>query len=649
MADMGYFALVLALFLSSYGILADQLGSWRRQSALMASGRNAMLACVGCLCVAVAALLVLLVRGDFSISYVAGHTSNALPLVYKVTALWAGASGSLLFWLWLQVFIAAAVFRSYRGDKGVFCANARAIINLVSVFFLLVLILDKNPFALSVVAPADGAGLNPLLQHPAMVLHPPALFVGYAALVVPFAWAFASLKDCGAARQASLFAISHRWLLFAWLFVTVGIGLGAWWAYEELGWGGYWAWDPVENSSLMPWLTATALLHCARTYRDRSATARWFTVLSLGTFSLCIFGTFLTRYGLVSSVHAFPEPGMGILFLVLLIHIWVLAGLFWIRRWRKTRGEGKISASVGQRFIVWNSWLMVGLVFVIFVGTLFPFLSGLFSKEKISLKAEYFTKITSPGGLLLLLLIGMCPHLLRHGLKKHWRLVGALVAAVIAGGAWVLTRRLAPACFVLCAFTAVNLAADFVGRYIHKRSTGSAASRHTLRWYGARIVHIGVLLVFLGMAGSEGYDTEEEKAMRPHEKIHVGGYDLVYDDLRADHGANFTAVTADISVYRDGEPIGKLHPARAYYNASERNTSEVDVRRTLGGDLYLALTNVDTNTRLINLLVLVKPLINWIWIGCIVSIIGTVLVMVAVRGGRSAAGQDRDREVRPIE
>ncbi|MHC4912937.1 MAG: heme lyase CcmF/NrfE family subunit [Planctomycetota bacterium] len=631
MADLGHFALLTGLFFSGYAVLVDILGAWRKERGLIESGRNATIACLGCLSIAMAALWVLLVKGDFSVNYVADHTARNLPVAYRISALWAGAAGSLLLWLWMQVGFITLAFCRFDANERQFAAVARSIANLVSVFFLVVLIMDKNPFALSVVAPFDGAGLNPLLQHPAMVFHPPTLFVGYAAFAIPFAWAVASLAGEGTVRISQLFNQARNWILWAWLFLTVGIVLGAWWAYEELGWGGYWAWDPVENSSLMPWLTATALLHCSRAYKPRSAIAVWLMILSIVTFSLCIFGTFLTRYGLVSSVHAFPEPGLGILFMVLLAVIWVIAAILLWRAQKRGKLSAEARAAQGQRFITLNNWLMVLLTFVIFVGTLFPFLSGLLSERKISLKPEYFTKITAPGGLALLLLLSICPHLLRYGINKSWRTIGMVVVAIIAPAVWLVSRTLAPVCLVLCGFAAVSLAVDFISRYLKRQGTDSkgSAQKLNLRWYGARIVHIGVVLAFIGIAGSGGYDVEKRAALRPGERMSVGGFDIIFESLRADHGPNFTAVTADVTVQRDGKLVDKLSPSRAYYSRSEKRTSEVDIRRTLGSDLYLALTEVDTGSQLINLTVLLKPLINWIWIGSTVSVLGVVIVLTS--------------------
>jgi cytochrome c-type biogenesis protein CcmF len=647
MPELGQFALRLGLFLSVYAIFADLLGRWRNRGELLASARNATLGCLLCLTVACVALSTLLAQSNFAVKYVAENTARALPLVYKLTALWAGAAGSLLLWLWLQTGFVVLAFSASEADTGRFCAIARAAANFVAAFFFLVLIFDKDPFGLSATTPPDGAGLNPLLQHPAMVLHPPALFLGYAAFVISYAWTFAALRWRDLRRPAVLFARARRWLLLAWMFLSIGIALGAWWAYEELGWGGYWAWDPVENSSLIPWLTATALLHCARTYRPEGKTSLWFMVLAVATFSLCIFGTFLTRYGLVSSVHAFPDPGLGILFLVLLILIWVMAAFLFLARRvcsahllpgmrmgaeDRAMGKGVHGTPYDRsgRFVIWNNWLMVLLAFVILVGTLFPFFSGLLSAHQITLKSEYFTKITAPGGLILLLLLGVCPHLVHHGLSKGWRLIGAIVIAIACALIWILAGRLAIAYLVACAFVAVNLAADFVQRYTRRQEGRSFTA--SLRWHGARIVHIGVLLTFVGIAGSSGFDIEKQVALKPGEQVQVGRFELVYNDLNANHGPNFTAVVADVDVRREQKPLGRLAPSIAYYGRSDKRTSRVAIRRTLAEDLYLALTEVDSGSKLINLTIFVKPLINWIWIGTVLMVLGTALVLAAALG-----------------
>lgn len=646
MAELGHFALLVGLFFSGYSVLADLLGAWRKDIGSIESGRNATIASLICLTVSMTALWLLLVGGDFGISYVAEHTSKALPIVYRISALWAGAGGSLLLWLWLQVGFVVLLFCRLDATKRIFAATARSAANVVSIFFLLVLVFDKNPFALSVVTPADGAGLNPLLQHPAMALHPPTLFIGYAAFAIPFAWAIASLASHGTQDEFDLFKQARNWILLAWLFLTIGIVLGSWWAYEELGWGGYWAWDPVENSSLLPWLTATALLHCSRVYKPRTSISLWLTILCLLTFSLCIFGTFLTRYGLVSSVHAFPEPGLGILFLVLLVIIWILAALLF---WRAHKSSNLIlagSVGPGSRFIHLNNWLLVLMTFVIFVGTLFPFFSGFFTEQKISLKADYFTKITAPGGLVLLLLLCVCPYIFRYGIRKSWQTVGAVLVAAAALVSWFFTNKLPIPFFIICGFAILNLAGDFINRYIKSRSrVNKTVPPINLRWYGARIVHIGVVLVFIGMAGSGGYDIEEQVALKRNEKITVAGFDITFNELKADHGSTFTAVTAGLLVHKGDELIAQLHPSQAYYSRSDKRTSEVDIKRTLAYDLYVALTQVDSGRDLINLNILIKPLINWIWIGSVLSVLGATLVLISFYRERTTVLQSEEKTV----
>jgi cytochrome c-type biogenesis protein CcmF len=378
-------------------------------------------------------------------------------------------------------------------------------------------------------------------------------------------------------------------------------------------------------------------------------------ILSLVTYSLCIFGTFLTRYGLVTSVHAFPEPGLGILFLVLLVAIWAIAALLlWRKHCRGQVAEPQTGSLTGRRFIRLTNWLMVLLAFGIFVGTLFPFFSGLFTDKKIELGSVYFTKITTPLGLVLLLLLSVCPHLLRQGISKHWRTFSAVIFGIIAVAGWVLLKSPAIACFILCGFAVINLTADlFSLDSATQREKQSVVSRRGLRWYGARIAHIGVVMIFLGIAGSGAYDIEKQAALRPGQSMSIGKFNIRFEGFEADHGPTFTAVTANVTVYKrteqydadastahkavtkDGRPkdpnkpvYARLKPSRAFYGNGQK-TSEVDIKRTLLGDLYVGVTGVDARTELVNLRVLVKPLVNWIWIGSAGLVLGAGLVLIS--------------------
>ncbi len=334
MAELGHFALLLAFILGSCATPLDMLGNLRSRVGLMRCGRNATIACFACLSVAMAVLWIALIRGDFTIAYVAEHTSKAQPLAHRISALWAGAAGSIMLWLWLQTGFVALVFSKCKGNYAKFSASARGMANLACVFLLLGVTFKINPFAASETAVLDSAGLNPRPQHPTMALHLPILVIGYAASAIPFAWSSAWLKWDVAQGPAPLSRQVRNWILSAWLFLTVGAALGAWSAYEQLGWEGNWLGDVAQNVSLMPWLTATALLYCCRIYERNAAVAKWMVILSLVTFSLCISAVFLTRPGL----HAFPEPALRKLLTILLIHMWVLTA---VAAWRKYRNSAR--------------------------------------------------------------------------------------------------------------------------------------------------------------------------------------------------------------------------------------------------------------------------------------------------------------------
>ncbi|MCK4999567.1 MAG: cytochrome c biogenesis protein CcsA, partial [Anaerohalosphaera sp.] len=432
----------------------------------------------------------------------------------------------------------------------------------------------------------------------------------------------------------------------------------------------YWAWDPVENSSLMPWITGTALVHCFRAYNIRGKTATWTVILSLITFGLCIFSTFLTRSGLVASVHAFPEPGMSIWFMYLIGLMTVITAVLMCKKYFRKDSQHHTLEGPSQYYMVLNNYLMLALTLVILIGTLFPFLTqvaGQFVKlEQITLEPEFFNKVTSPLGIILLLFIALCPYLWVRGFNISWRVITACVFSVIALVLWIVTKALAPVFFVLSALLLVTLIADAI-------TFKYSMSKRTLSWLGSRLVHLGVALIFIGIAGSGGYDFDEQFAMRPGQDKYVelgvdriltgfaesfstkdnevetngaevddkaGLYRIVFDDLSLEDGPNFEAAVAKMSIYSGEDLIAELRPAKAYYPKSDKSFSEVAVRRTLGGDLYLALTGVDTRYNLINIRILVKPLINWIWIGSILMILGTFPALGAVRN-RDLTGEKK--------
>ncbi|MBN1766325.1 MAG: heme lyase CcmF/NrfE family subunit [Sedimentisphaerales bacterium] len=648
MAELGTFILRLALFISLYAIVIDAIGAARRQKALMHSGRNALWACWLCLSAAMAVLLIALIQNDFSIKYVAGHSSILLPLPYKLSALWAGSSGSLLLWLWMQVGITALVFNRASDDER-FAARARMVTNVICGCFLVVLLWDKNfvdnsdnsLFATYLNPPADGNGLNPLLQHPAMVFHPPALFLGYAAYIIPFAWALAALAGTYQHNRPPLFIQARNWMLTAWLFLTIGNILGSWWAYEELGWGGFWAWDPVENSSLMPWLIGTALLHSFKKFRPGSRVARWVFFLCLFCYTLSLFGTFLTRSGVVASVHAFPDPGLSYIFPALIAAIWSVAFILAVRGLLSNTQPPDSREVSGSGIIIWVNWIFIVLFIVIFLGTMFPLLSAGYKQvaphlpyfrnhvpdSPITLQSAYFTKITAPVGLLMFLLIGLCPLLFRRGFQMHWRLGLAAVTAGIAIGIWFMFRMLSIPCFIISAFVTLNIIIDFI-RPPGVSASGSPRPARPLSWYGALMAHTGVVLMFVAIAGAEGFGKTETRAMRTGQTASFfgGQYDILFEQISTSQGPNYSQTATLLTVYKNGKFLTRMEPAIAFYER-QRRTSEPHIRRTLTEDLYVTLVAIEDDGRLINIEIRLKPLINWLWLGSIFIIAGALLVL----------------------
>ena len=638
MADLGTFSLRLALFLAVYAVAVDLLGSWRRERGLMQSATNASWSCWLCLSTAITALLIALSRGDFSIKYVAEHTAQALPMAYRLSALWAGSAGSLLLWTWLQMGISILAFSKNTLEEKGFTSHARAASSMVCCCFLVILLFDREVFAVSAVSPTDGAGLNPLLQHPAMVIHPLTLFIGYASYIVPFAWAMATLARRQNQTRAPLFTTAHNWVLIAWLFLTIGNVLGSWWAYEELDWGGFWGWDPVENSSLMPWLIGTALLHCFLRYRPGSGIAAWITILGLLTYSFCLFGRFLTKYGLVESLHTFGEKGWGILYMILILVIWLLAAILFIWNYRSRRTDTLNTMKRGDGVIIFVAALLVLLVVVILLGSVFPFLSQLFTEQKVTLKPEYFTKITSPGALLMLLLIGICPHLFRRGFNVNWRTALAALTGAAAIICWFVFKVISIPCFIICVFVALAIIADVFFRRRKDTQTSTSPAARPLGWYGARVAHLGVVMMFVGIAGAEGFAVDESQSLRAGQSFSAvdGAYELTYDDISFTDKSDYTAVEATVSVSKHGEPLIVAKPKRDIYSP-KRSYGDPHIHRTLAGDLYVALTGLERSGELIVIRILIKPLINWLWLGSIVMVLGCVLAILARQRIRKAA------------
>ncbi|MFQ6122001.1 MAG: heme lyase CcmF/NrfE family subunit [Dehalococcoidales bacterium] len=653
MADIGYIALFLALVASIYSTIAFIFGVKTGYLALIHSARNSLLAVCGLVSISVAILIYALVTHDFRIEYVASYTSRDLSLTYLISALWAGNDGSLLFWAWLLSLFAAVVVLQRRDVGKELVPYASSVIMITQTFFLILLLLVANPFQKLSFVPAEGMGLNPLLENPGMILHPPSLLAGYVGFTVPFAFAIAALLSRRLGDEW-LVAI-RRWTLLAWLLLGIGNIIGAWWAYVELGWGGYWAWDPVENAGLMPWLVATAFLHSIMMQRRRGILKIWNMVLVILTFSLAIFGTFLTRSGVLSSVHTFSESALGPFFLVFLgITLFGSLGLLYYRS-EELKGEAEMESLVSREstFLL-NNLLLVGAAFAIFLGTVFPVISEMVRGVKVSVGPPFFNQVNGPIFLVTILLAGICTLIgwRRASLKNLIRnfLWPLLVALILGVALFFLGIRewYALIAFPVCGFVLSTILYEWF-RGVRARHRMQVENYLKAFWnlilnnrprYGGYIVHIAIILIAIGVIGSSGYEVEKEAALKPGESMTIKNYTLTYENIDQYETQSKLVATATLSVHNQGEFIGKLIPEKYFHRSYEQPVTEVAIRTTLSEDLYVILVSWDEDGTAA-FKVLVNPLVNWIWIGGGVFVLGGLIAFWPERRKLPASQQTR--------
>ena len=633
MAEIGYIALVLAFAASIYSIIAFIFAARGGHPRLLASARNSLLAVSVLVTISVAVLLAALVSHNFQIEYVYSYTSSDLSLPYLISALWAGNAGSLLFWGWLLSLFSAIVVLKKRAHGKELLPYASAIIMVTEAFFLMLLLFTQNPFNKLPFVPAEGFGLNPLLENPGMIFHPPLLLGGYAIFAIPFAFAIAALIK----RRLDDDWISaiKRWVLSGWLLLGMGNLIGAWWAYAELGWGGYWAWDPIENAGLMPWLVVTAFLHSIMLQRRRGRFKLWNMVLIICAFALTIFGTFITRCDILTSVHTFVESAMCPFFLAFLIITLLgsLALLFYRRKDLESEAGANALISRENTFLL-NNILLVGATFTIFMGTIF------------GSDQSFFNQVAIPFFLAVILLSGICiliawrrPPIKKLRLNLLWPAVVALIvviALVIAG----IRQWYALVAFFFCTFVISAVLSqwfrDVFARHRAKAENyltaflnllGSNKSR-----YGGYIVHIAIVLIAIGVVGSSLFDVEKEYVLKPGESMTINNYTLTYEALDWHGTPSKMVVTAEVSVYKGDRFISTLSPEVYFHPNFEQGVGEVDIRSTFIEDLYIILAgwepvdSEDLNKGYIaGFSVHINPLIIWIWIGGGVFLIGGLL------------------------
>ena len=640
MADVGQLAINVAFVLCAYAVGMSLIGAQWRKRDFVASAEHAALATWGSVLVASAALLFALVSRDFHIEYVAAYSSSTLPLSYTVAALWGGQKGSLLFWLLILTSITTVVVLQNRHRHRDLMPYVTAVLMTIALFFLALLVFVTPPFERLAVAAQEGRDLNPLLQNYWMTIHPPSLYLGYVGMSVPFAFAIAALAT-GRLGDAWI-RTTRRWTLFAWFFLSLGNLFGGLWAYEVLGWGGYWAWDPVENAAFMPLLTGTAFLHSVMIQEKKNMLKVWNMVLIILTFSLTIFGTFLTRSGVISSVHSFTQSGLGPFFLGFLGFVLVVSLGLLVWRLPLLRSENELDSLLSREAaFLFNNLILVGIAFAVFWGTIFPLISEWVRGVKITVGPPFFNTVNAPLGLCLLFLMGVGPIIAWRratwrNLKKNFTvpvltgLIGG--AACFVGGVrnyWAIVS------FSLVFFASTTVVMEFY-RGVRARqamvgeSVGLAFVRlisKNRRRYGGYIVHLGVIMIFVAITGTSAFRQERQVTLNAGEDFTLGDYTLRYNGLEERDTPHVAYLMANIDVQEDGRTVDTLRPEKRFYKKQEQPTTEVAIRSTLGSDLYLVLGSYDQETGMATILAYLNPLISFLYWGGLMLVIGTAVVI----------------------
>jgi cytochrome c-type biogenesis protein CcmF len=643
MASLGSFILLAAFVTAAYAAAICVAGARRRSTRLIESGIGAFHLITALMLVGSGVIVHAFVTGNYAIKYVQRYSDSTLPLFYKVTSYWGGLDGSIMFWITLLAIFGSVAVRVNRERHRELIPYVVAVIAVVQMFFLYLTIIHNNPFSTYLTEThADGQGLTPLLQNFYMVIHPPTLYLGFVGLTIPYAFGMAALIT-GYLDDSWLRAV-RRWTMMSWLFLSVGLGLGMIWAYEELGWGGYWMWDPVENAGSLPWFTATAFLHSVMVQERRGMLRIWNVTLVILTFFLTIFATFMTRSGIVQSVHAFGEdPELTRLFTMFMATILAVSFGFVLYRLPLLKSRNELDSVLSREaaFMV-NNWILLSAALFILFGTLFPTISEAVTGERLTVGPPFFNKFMLPIGLVLLALTGVGPLLAWRksaliSLRNQflWPVaVGLSVSgALVALGVRVWTSGI---CWALCGFVAGTVAQEFWhGARVRQANTGTDVLTAMIglvgrnkRRYGGYIVHLGIVLIFLGFAG-EGFKQTEKVLLKPGQQTTVGEFTVRLDAIRVSDDGRKQMVTAHTTVFHDGSELDRMYPAKWFFRKHEEQpTTEVAIRRGFAQDVYLVLGAFELQDQSAQMEIHVNPLVNWIWAGFGVMALGIFIALL---------------------
>ncbi len=645
MENIGALSILFAFCLAVFAVASSLAGKYGRRPFLVISAERAVYAIWALLTVASGILVYALIVGDYRLAYVAAHSNKAMPAVYKFTAWWGGQEGSLLLWSWLlATYSAIAVFTNRRKFRDMMPVVI-AVLMTVQAFFVSMITFVASPFHVltvgkGIVDVGDGQGLNPLLQWWTMAIHPPFLYLGYVGFTIPFAFAMGSLLT--RQKGEAWIHTTRRWAILTWLFQSTGILLGMGWAYTVLGWGGYWSWDPVENASLMPWITATAFLHSVMMQEKKGMMKVWNIVLVSATFLLSILGTTLTRTGLVSSVHAFAQSPVKPYFTSFLVGAVVLTSIAIIRNLPYLRSEVKLESVVSRESsFLFNNLILLASCFAVLWGTLFPVIMEALSGEKETIDAPYYNRVNVPIALFLLFLTGVGPLIAWRkssfsSLKRAFLLptiIGVvLIAALAIGGMHDPAPLLS---FGLCAFVLSSIIGEFWkgSRAIQaKEKLALPKAAFELTWrntrrYGGYMVHIGIVFMFIGFTGS-AFNLHETKNLGLGQSVRFGSYELKLLSVNSGQTPNYEVSHALLNVAKNGKTIDQLQPEIRFYPASQQQSTQVGIRRRLNEDLYVVFSGVLPDQSKATFQMYLNPLVSWIWIGYWVLLFGTVICLI---------------------
>jgi cytochrome c-type biogenesis protein CcmF len=632
--ELGHFSLIIALFLAlALGVLPI-LGAARNNPILMGLARPLAFGQFVFIALAFAALAYSFLHNDFSVLYVAEHSNSGLPLHYRFAAIWGGHEGSLLLWVTMLSVWAAAVatFSNHLPEEMV--ARVLGVMGLIAVGFILFMLFTSNPFDRLLPAAADGQELNPLLQDPGLVIHPPMLYMGYVGFSVAFAFAIAALL--GGKLDATWARWSRPWTTVAWVFLTTGVMLGSWWAYYELGWGGWWFWDPVENASFMPWLVGTALMHSLAVTEKRGAFKSWTVLLAIAAFSLSLLGTFLVRSGVLTSVHSFAtDPKRGVFILSFLVI--VIGSSLLLFAWRAPRIGlgGKFDMVSRESMLLSNNVLLSVAAASVFIGTLYPLFMDALGMGKLSVGAPYFEAVFVPLMALAILMMGLgalarwkqssIPELAK---RVRWGFAAAVILAVLLP---LIFKHWTPmiAFGLLLAFWVIaSLVVSLQQRWSGQGTFIQRVRNQSLSYYGMQLAHLGVAVFIIGVTVVKGYETERDVRMNVGDTVNAGGYMFSFDGVRDVQGPNYMATEAHFTVTRDGKRVTELLPQKRHYNASGMPMTEAAIDTGLFRDLYVSMGEPIENTNNAwAVRVYYKPFVVWIWVGCLLMALGGALAI----------------------